>query len=84
MPAGALGFNLTSLTEPHLFLSPTERTPSGWAWWCVSVIPALRRLREEDFEFEASLCNSILTQRNKIQEHHIAVLAPVSPVTSVV
>jgi hypothetical protein len=26
-----------------------------WVWWCLSVIPALRRLRQEDFEFETSL-----------------------------
>jgi hypothetical protein len=27
----------------------------SWAWWCTPVIPALRRLRQEDHEFEASL-----------------------------
>jgi hypothetical protein len=27
----------------------------GWVWWCTPVIPALRRLREEDQELEASL-----------------------------
>jgi hypothetical protein len=25
------------------------------AWWCMSVIPALGRLRQEDHEFKASL-----------------------------
>jgi hypothetical protein len=25
------------------------------AWWCTAVIPALRRLRQEDLRFEASL-----------------------------
>jgi hypothetical protein len=24
-------------------------------WWCTTVIPALRRLRQEDYTFEASL-----------------------------
>jgi hypothetical protein len=24
-------------------------------WWCISVIPALRRQRQEDLEFKASL-----------------------------
>jgi hypothetical protein len=26
-----------------------------WAWWYMSVIPALRRLGQQDHEFEASL-----------------------------
>jgi hypothetical protein len=26
-----------------------------WAWWCMPVIPALERLKQEDLEFEASL-----------------------------
>jgi hypothetical protein len=28
---------------------------SCWAWWYIPVIPALRRLRQEDYEYEASL-----------------------------
>jgi hypothetical protein len=32
-----------------------QEESSSWVWWCVSVIPALRRPREEEKEFEASL-----------------------------
>jgi hypothetical protein len=28
---------------------------SVWAWWCVPVIPVLRRQRLKDYELEASL-----------------------------
>lgn len=28
---------------------------SSWAWWCVSVIPAIRRLKQEDDEIEDDL-----------------------------
>jgi hypothetical protein len=28
----------------------------SWAWWFISVIPALGRLRKEDHQFEVSLC----------------------------
>jgi hypothetical protein len=28
---------------------------SSWVWWVTPVIPALRRLRQEDPEFESSL-----------------------------
>jgi hypothetical protein len=27
----------------------------SWAWWCISVIPALGRQKQENFEFQASL-----------------------------
>jgi hypothetical protein len=27
----------------------------NWVWWCMLVIPALGRLRQEDLEFKASL-----------------------------
>jgi hypothetical protein len=27
----------------------------SWPWWCTLEIPVLRRLRQEDWEFEASL-----------------------------
>jgi hypothetical protein len=30
-------------------------------WWLIPVIPALRRLRQEDYEFEASLSYIIRT-----------------------
>jgi hypothetical protein len=26
----------------------------SWAWWCTPIIPALRRLRWEDHDFEAT------------------------------
>jgi predicted glycosyl hydrolase (DUF1957 family) len=28
---------------------------SFWEWWYIPIIPAFRRLRQEDWEFEASL-----------------------------
>jgi hypothetical protein len=34
--------------------SPSKLVVS-WAWQCTPVIPALRRLRQDDLEFEASL-----------------------------
>jgi hypothetical protein len=34
------------------------------AWWCTPVIPALRRLRQEDHEFKASL-GYITTKKKK-------------------
>jgi hypothetical protein len=33
----------------------SRRKVSSWMWWCLSVIPALRRLRQENCEFEGSL-----------------------------
>jgi hypothetical protein len=27
----------------------------SWTWWLISIIPALRRLKQKDPEFEASL-----------------------------
>jgi hypothetical protein len=33
-----------------------SRKQEHWpAWWCTSVIPLLRRLRQEDYEFKTSL-----------------------------
>jgi hypothetical protein len=40
-------------------LNPTDcylyKKRGSWAWWYMSVIPAFRRLRQEDCEFKASL-----------------------------
>jgi hypothetical protein len=27
----------------------------SWAWWCIHIIPALQKLRQEDPRFKASL-----------------------------
>jgi hypothetical protein len=27
----------------------------NWPWWCIPVIPAFRRLKQEDHEFETSV-----------------------------
>jgi hypothetical protein len=27
----------------------------SWVWWCISVVPVLGRLRQEDHKFKASL-----------------------------
>jgi uncharacterized protein YceK len=32
-----------------------NQTEFGQAWWCIVIIPALGRLRQEDLEFKASL-----------------------------
>jgi hypothetical protein len=32
-----------------------QRSPSGWAWWFIPVIPPPRRWKQEDQEFKASL-----------------------------
>jgi hypothetical protein len=41
----------------------------SWVWWCMPVIPALRRWRQEDHELKASLhyiVRSYLKKRVKI------------------
>jgi hypothetical protein len=53
-----------------------ERVQLIWAWWHMLTTPALRRLRQEDWEFESSLgcimssmpawlCNKTLSQKTK-------------------
>jgi hypothetical protein len=37
---------------------------SGKVRWCISVIPALRRLRQEDGEFKASLNSDRVTKKD--------------------
>jgi hypothetical protein len=40
-------------------------------WWCMPAIPAFRRLRQEDFEFQESLIltpsKTLLQKKKKIQ-----------------
>jgi hypothetical protein len=36
-----------------------DRCSPGQAWWCTAVIQALRRLRQKDPEYEASLGNLV-------------------------
>jgi hypothetical protein len=43
----------SSVSDP-CFYSKMQIKFVIWAWWCVPVIPALRRLRHEDLEFKAS------------------------------
>jgi hypothetical protein len=31
------------------------RPLKSWSWWCMSIIPAPRKMRQEDHEFKASL-----------------------------
>jgi hypothetical protein len=38
----------------QLFESPIEKAKRNWMWCCIPVIPALRRQRQEDYEFEAN------------------------------
>jgi hypothetical protein len=37
------------------FVTVNKEICVSWVWWCVSIIPALRRLRQEDQEFQGSL-----------------------------
>jgi hypothetical protein len=41
----------------------------GRAWWYTSIIPTVRRLRQEDCEFEISLSNitNLVSKQNKTQ-----------------
>jgi hypothetical protein len=32
-----------------------KKNCEGWAWWLISIIPALMRLRQKDHQFQASL-----------------------------
>jgi hypothetical protein len=43
--------------QPNRFISRSELTSSVWsqAWWFTSVIPALGRQRQKDWEFQTSL-----------------------------
>jgi hypothetical protein len=43
---------------------------SHWAWWCLPVISALGRLRQEDCEFKASLSYIVRTclKKNKTEK----------------
>ena len=50
----------------------------NWAWWCIPLIPALKRLRQADLcEFEASLVYRMssriarATQRNQVSGEKI-------------
>jgi hypothetical protein len=46
-------FSLESVLSHH---PPKKgRCPLELAWWCTAVIPALRKLRQEDCEFKAIL-----------------------------
>jgi hypothetical protein len=39
----------------------SQRT--GALWWYMPIVPALRRLRQEDHEFEASLADPLKKER---------------------
>jgi hypothetical protein len=44
---------------------------ASWEWWYVLVIPALRRMRQEDWEFEAILgykCSSISWDQEHLRQ----------------
>jgi hypothetical protein len=43
------------MTISNCTSSKSEAELRSLAWWCMPVIPAFRRLRQEDDEFKASL-----------------------------
>jgi hypothetical protein len=52
--------NLSIIKEDDLYRLPElekkkKKNYLGQAWWCMPVIPALGRLRQENHEFNASL-----------------------------
>jgi hypothetical protein len=46
---------MSSFHRLLIIRSPQLRTPVSWAQWLIPVIPALRRLRQEDLEFRANM-----------------------------
>jgi hypothetical protein len=49
-------FPLRNSSSAHTFFQKKEKgTPPGLTWWYIPVIPALKRQKREDWEFEASL-----------------------------
>jgi hypothetical protein len=42
--------------SPQLTHLQSNLEDAGRVWWCTPVILALRRLRQEDGEFQATLC----------------------------
>jgi hypothetical protein len=45
----------SALSVWHLRTVSFKHQSGCWAWWYMPVIPALKRLKQEDYEFEASL-----------------------------
>jgi hypothetical protein len=56
-----------------------RRSRSGfrsWAWWCIPVIPALKRWKQKDQEFKASMsymARPCLKKTKWIQKSHLPV-----------
>jgi hypothetical protein len=38
-----------------IWISDKKMLRKSWVWWCIPVISALGRLRQEDFKFNGSL-----------------------------
>jgi hypothetical protein len=52
--------------------SSSLKQKNSWVWWHTPLIPALRRLRQEDREYEASLCCILrFCLKNKQQSGHL-------------
>jgi hypothetical protein len=46
---------LKYISSPNIVFSVLYSN-KRWVWWCISVIRTVMNLKQEDYEFEASLC----------------------------
>jgi hypothetical protein len=61
------GFGETGKSQNNLEAFRVGRGFESWVWWCMPVIPALGRLRQEHLEFKASLSYLVRSYLKKIK-----------------